>query len=27
MDIVDEKLNPTGQVFSLLGHIANNPIE
>lgn len=27
MDIVDEKLNPTGQVFSVLGHIANNPIE
>ena len=27
MDIVDEKLDPTGQVFSVLGHIANNPLE
>jgi len=27
MNIVDEKLNPAGQVFSVLGHLANNPSE
>lgn len=27
MDIAYEKLNPTGQAFSVLGHIANNPTE